>query len=186
MDFLIIPVLAAAESGSGPVSELAGRFHIEWPILIAQAINFLIVAYVLWRFAIRPVTRTLDERNKKIADGLQYAEEMKQQLAEAERKHAETLRQAQQEAQQLIEEARTQAREFEEKQRQEATARAEAIIQKAYDANQAERKKMLEEVRGEVSRLVVQTASRVLGKDLSEEERGRFNQSATREISSLN
>ena len=45
--------------------------------LIAQMVNFIIVAVVLYKFAVKPIAATLDERQQKISEGLQYAEEMK-------------------------------------------------------------------------------------------------------------
>ena len=56
-------------------------------------LNFGIVATALYVLAIKPVAKTLDER-QQIADGLQYAEEMKTQLAEAERERAEKIKEA--------------------------------------------------------------------------------------------
>ena len=49
---------------------------------------------LFYKFAVKPITATLDERQQKIADGLQYAEEMKVQLAAAERERAEKIKEA--------------------------------------------------------------------------------------------
>ena len=57
----------------GVISELAGNFGISCWTLIAQMVNFCIVALVLYKFAVKPIAATLDERQQKIADGLQYA-----------------------------------------------------------------------------------------------------------------
>ena len=55
--------------GGGVISELAGNFGISWPTLVAQMVNFCIVALVLYKFAVKPIAATLDERQQKIADG---------------------------------------------------------------------------------------------------------------------
>lgn len=173
--------LAAANPAGG---EFANGFGFNTNIILAQVINFLIVAFLLYQFAIKPIGKTLDERQKKIADGLQYAEEMKVQLAEAERERAEKIRQAAEDAQKILMEAREQSKEMIEKKTQEAAAQAEAMMRKASEATEMDRQKMLSEVRQEVARLVVVTSSKVLSRDLSDTEKQTFSESATKELAS--
>jgi F-type H+-transporting ATPase subunit b len=147
-------------------------------------VNFCIVAIVLYKFAVKPIVATLDERQQKIADGLQYAEEMKAQLAAAERERAEKIKEAAVDAQRILNESREQSKEMIEQKTQEAAAQAEAIIRKASEATEQERKKMLTEVRQEVARLVVATSSKVLSRDLSDTEKSTFSESAAKELAS--
>jgi len=169
---------------SGMISELAGQFGVTWSTLFAQMVNFCLVAFVLYKLAVKPIVATLDERQQKIADGLQYAEEMKTQLSEAERERAEKIKQAAIDAQKILTEAREQSKEMIEHKTQEAAAQAEAIIRKASEATQLERQKMLSDVRQEVARLVVATSSKVLSRDLSDVEKQTFSDSAAKELAS--
>jgi F-type H+-transporting ATPase subunit b len=171
---------------AGKLDQLAGKFGVTWPTLIAQMVNFCLVAFVLYKFAVKPISATLDDRQQKIADGLQYAEEMKTQLAEAERERAEKVKQAAIDAQKLLAEAREQSKEMIEVKTQEAAAQAEAIIRKAGEATELERQKMLSDVRQEVARLVVATSSKVLSRDLSDAEKNTFSESAAKELASSN
>ncbi|MCC5805271.1 MAG: F0F1 ATP synthase subunit B [Opitutales bacterium] len=178
-----------AEASAGPVdkiAEVAGRFGVEWPILFAQVVNFAIVAYLLYRFAFKPVVATLDERQRKISDGLQFAEEAKTRLAESEKRQAQILQEAQAEAQRIHKEARNNAAAFEERMRNDTARQIEEMRRRADEANEMERKRILAEVRGEIARLVVLTTGKVLRKDLSEEEKKSLNTSASREIAALN
>ncbi len=168
------------------VSELANRFGVEWPILIAQMVNFVVVAYLLYRFAFKPVIVTMDERQRKIADGLQFAEEAKTRLTETEKRQAQLLQEAQAESQNILKAARDSAAAFEERARAETARQVEEIRRRADEANELERKRILAEVRGEVARLVVLTTGKVLRKDLSSEDQQRINASASEEIASLN
>ncbi len=176
--------VAGEHAEQGVISELAGNFGITWPTLIAQMVNFIIVAFVLYKFAVKPIAATLDERQQKIADGLQYAEEMKTQLAEAERERAEKIKEAAAQAQRILTESREQSKEMIEQKTQEAAAQAEAIIRKASEATELERQKMLSDVRQEVARLVVATSSKVLARDLSDTEKQTFSDSAAKELAS--
>ena len=104
----------------GRIEVVAKKFGVTWPTLIAQMVNFLLVTFVLYKFAIKPILATYDERQKKIADGLQYAEEMKAQLLEAEKERLEKIKEAVAEAQKILGDARDQSKAMLEQKIQEA------------------------------------------------------------------
>ena len=168
----------------GRIEVVAKKFGVTWPTLIAQMVNFLLVTFVLYKFAIKPILATYDERQKKIADGLQYAEEMKAQLLDAEKERVEKIKEAVAEAQKILSEARDQSKAMLEQKIQEASAQAESLIRKAGEATELERQKMLAEVKSEVARLVVETTARVLDKELSSEDKERYSNSAAENLSS--
>lgn len=182
-DFLSL--LAAAETAAADTG-LIERFGINENLIIAQAINFIVVAFLLWRFAFKPVMATLDERQRKISEGLQFAEESKKQLAETEKRQAEVLRDANAKAQDILQEARDNAARFEEKMKQDTASQIEEMRKRADEANEREREKMLAEVREEIARLVVLTSGKVLQRELNDSERSRLDKMAAEEISQLN
>lgn len=182
-DFLSL--LAAAETAAADTG-LIDRFGIKLDLIIAQAINFIVVAFLLWRFAFKPVMATLDERQRKISEGLQFAEESKKQLEETEKRQAEVLRDANAKAQDILQEARDNAARFEEKMKQDTASQIEEMRKRADEANEREREKMLAEVREEIARLVVLTSGKVLQRDLNDNERSRLDKMAAEEISQLN
>ena len=163
-----------------------GGFGLDGRLILAQAINFVVVAFLLWRFAFKPVMATLDERQSKIAEGLQFAEEAKTQLAETEKRQAEVLREANAKAQEILHEARDSARELDEKLKAETSSQIEDMRKRADEANELERQKMLTEVRQEIARLVVMTSGKVLKRELADEEKVRLDKAAAEEISQLN
>ncbi|CAA6676413.1 MULTISPECIES: F0F1 ATP synthase subunit B [unclassified Lentimonas] len=171
-----------AHADESKLTMITEKFGVDWPTLIAQMINFILVAFILYKFAVKPIAATLDERQQKIADGLQYAEEMKTQLAAAERERAEKIKAAAVDAQKILTESREQSKEMIEQKTQEAAAQAEAIIRKASEATELERQKMLSDVRQEVARLVVATSAKVLSRDLSDTEKNTFSESAATEL----
>jgi len=180
-------VEAAAQNGGAAsgISKILHDFGISWPFFLAQVANFCLVAVILWKFAFKPVLATLDERQKKIADGLRYTEEMKAKLEAVQQESAASARKAQAEATRIIDEARKSAKEFLEKQSQETTAKAGEILTKAEQLIELEKRKMLAEARTEIARLVVETTQRVLSKELSDAERSRYNESAARELTNI-
>lgn len=181
-DSLFILAASATEPSS---AGLVGQFGIDAKFLVAQILNFCLVAFLLYRFAFKPVLRTIEERQAKIADGLQYAEEMKSKLAEAARKETETLKKAHRESQRIVEETRANSKAILEKHSQEAVARADKILKKAEHAIDLERNKMLSEAQEEIVGLVVQTSEKVLRRELSENDRSSYGRSAVRELAEV-
>lgn len=179
----MISMLAAAD-GSNMIQELANKFHIEGSLLLAQGINFIIVALALWFFALRPLLATVEERNRKIREGLQYAEEMKERLADAERQSEQKLREASEEAGKIVAKANDNAKNFAATQQQAAIAKAEQIVDNAHKAMELEHKQLLEQVRVEAADLVVATTSKVLAKELDAGEKTRLSDAAAKELAS--
>ena len=175
---------AHAEAATG-ISKIIQDFGISWPFFLAQVVNFSVVAFILWKFAFKPVLATLDERQKKIADGLKYAEEMKAKLDATQQESAVILKKASADATRLIDEARKTAKDFLDKQMLEATAKAADVNVKAQQAIALEHKKMLADARSEIACLVVVTTERVLAKKLSDADRAAYNDTAARELSSV-
>jgi len=164
------------------ITKIFQDFGISWPFFLAQVVNFSLVAFILWKFAFKPVLATLDERQKKIADGLKYTEEMKAKLDATQVETAAILKKASVEASRIIEEARKSAKDFLDRQTQEATAKANDVLVKAQQAVELEHKKMLADARTEIARLVVVTTERVLAKKLSDADRASYNDAASREL----
>jgi F-type H+-transporting ATPase subunit b len=169
----------AAESG------LAEKFGLEWKYIAIQAFSFLVVLVVLYKFGIKPTIATMEERNAKIASGLQHAEEMQAKLAAAQQESAAIVKKSQAEATRIIEDARKSAKDFADKQQAEATARAAETITKAQQAIELEHKKMLADARTEIARLVVTTTERVLAKKLTDADRSAYNDAASRELTNV-
>lgn len=185
---LVLFAAVAAEHAAaapGGIARIVSDFGLNVPAFLAQVLNFSIVAFLLWRFAFKPVVATIDERQKKIADGLRHADEMKAKLADAERQHAETLKRAALEAQRIVEDARGSAKELLDRETRQTAERTQQMIAKAEETIELERRKMLNDARDEIARLVALTASRVLSRELGSDERRRYAESAARELSSV-
>jgi F-type H+-transporting ATPase subunit b len=166
---------------SSTVQEIQTKFGLNWPLFVAQAINFTLVAWVIWKFAFKGILGKMEIREKEISDSLVNAEKIKLQLEETERKQEQTLKEASVEAQKTVAQARDQAKAHLESQREEAEKQATDIVTKARDAMKLEKQRVLGEAREEIASLVVMATSRVLGRELSSDERDRFSDSAARE-----
>ena len=178
--------MIALASLSDVTTGIVEKFGVDTPLLIAQAINFVIVAFVIWQFALKKILLTIDEREKKIADSLKNAEKIKLELEATEKQQNETLQEASLEAKKTVATAQEQAKSFIEAQKEEARKQAEEIVEKARSAMELERQRVLNDAREEIASLVILTTSKVLQRELGDEEKSRFSESAAKEISLSN
>ena len=186
------PAAAKAAAGAAPVApatnpadtiiQLFGSFGVDGPHLLIQLINFSILAFILYRFAIKPALGQMEERNRLIEKGLADAQAATQRLAEAQKASDAKLNAASDEAAKMLADARNAAKAAVDAAKAEATAAQTEVIAKAKAAIEADRVKMMNEVRGEVSRLVVETAAKVLEQNLDDATRGRLNEAAVKQL----
>ena len=140
------------------------------------------MAFLLQRYAYKPILTMLEERKKRIKESLDNAEKIKQELANTQARTHEIMVRAGQEATKMIEEARAAAAKVQEQETQKAIAAAQSILDKARQAALAEHARMLAELRREVGRLVVDTAAKVTGKVLTLDDQKRLAEETSREL----
>src|SRR5438034_6638473 len=155
---------------------------IYWPKLIAQMVNFAIVLFILWKFAYRPVLKILEERRQKVAEAMINAEKAREELKLTEAQRQQVLAETNAQANKLIEEARAAAAKVREQETQKAIREAEQIVAKAREAAALERTRMLADVKRELGRLVIATATKVTGKVLTPEDQRRLGEETTRAL----
>ena len=135
--------------------------------LVAQLVVFFILAWVTMKFVWPPIVKALDERAKKIADGLAAADKAKSDLAHAEKKVVEELRKARESATDVRAAAEKQSAVFLD----EARAEAARIIAQAREAAEAEAgvaaQRAKEALRDQVAQLAVAGAEKILRKEIN-------------------
>jgi F-type H+-transporting ATPase subunit b len=135
--------------------------------LVAQLVVFFILAWVTMKFVWPPIVKALDERAKKVADGLAAADKAKADLALAEKKVVEELRKARESATDVRAGAEKQAAQFLD----EARAEAAGIIAKAREQAEGEAASAMqrakEALRDQVAALAVAGAEKILRKEIN-------------------
>lgn len=174
---------AAAPAGEpGVAQQIVETFGWNPTLFFSQVVSFSLVAFLLHRFAYKPILTVLEERRQKIAEGLANAEKIKQELANAQVKAQDILSQASAQANKAIEDARAAAAKVQEQETQKAIAAANDIIAKAKQASEAELVRMKAELRKEVGRLVVATSAKVTGGILTAEQQGRLAEETNKQL----
>ncbi len=177
-DLLAATTPAVEGEGGGVAGEILRTFHVDKAFFFSQVASFLIVAFLLKKFAFGPIQAMLEQRRSRIAEGEANLVRIQKQLADSEATTAAAIAKANEEAARMINEAKTSAAVLSEQKAQEAIVSAQQILAKAETAAKAERAMISAELKKEFGRLVTATTSQVTGKILTSDDQARINQEA--------
>jgi F-type H+-transporting ATPase subunit b len=181
----MLSVLFLAQADTGileSAKQTADTFGWNWQLFLSQVVSFCIVAFLLRRFAYKPILAVLEERRRRIEEGLINADKIKKELADAEKRYQQILAKANADAQKMIDEARESSAHLAERKEQEAIAAAEQIVAKAREASALEHERTMAALKRELGRLVVDTTAKVTGKVLTSDDQRRLQEEAGREL----
>jgi len=146
--------------------ELLTKLGIDWRLLIAQLVNFLILVFILYKFLYKPVLKMLDGRKEKIEKGLRDAEQLGVELEKTKALQAEEIKKAKQEAREIIEEAERRAEVAGAETKLKTKTEVEKLISAAKTQIVEEKDKMMGEVKKEAATFVIAIAEKVIGKTI--------------------
>jgi F-type H+-transporting ATPase subunit b len=152
------------------IMNLLHQFGVNYILLAAQIINFLIVLWILKKFLYKPVLDTLKNRRETIAKGLKDAEDARLMYEKAEEREKEILRKAQAEAKKLLEEAQKQHVEMLQKASEDAKSQADTILKEAREQIAFEAKETEKRLSGHISQLAVQFLQKSLENAFTDKE----------------
>lgn len=134
--------------------------------LIGQMITFSLLVIFTMKYVWPPLIKAMQDRQKRIAEGLASAERgvREQELAEA--RATETLKEAKQQAAEIIAQAHKHANEIIEESKQQARAEGERQLAAAQAEIEQESGRAREQLRSQVANLVVAGAAKVLEKEI--------------------
>lgn len=137
-----------------------------WQILISL-INLLIMFRILKKFLFKPVKKVVDARTEQVKSIYTDAEQSRNDANQMKNEYEQRLASARQEADSMIKTATQTAQKKGDQIVFEAKAQASHVKQKAEEEIAQQKKKMLQDVRGEISELAVDIASKVVEREIS-------------------
>jgi F-type H+-transporting ATPase subunit b len=149
--------------------ELFNALGINGKILLAQFINFAVLVFVLWRFAYKPILKFLEDRRKKIEEGVQNSELAIVKLAEIAEKEKEVIVEAKKEALNLINEAKDNAEKRGQEMIKKAQEEASLVMVKEREKFNQEKTEMFKEMKNSLSDLVVLAVEKVIEEKMDSE-----------------
>lgn len=130
--------------------------------MIGQTIGFFIFIALCVKYVWPPIVQAMQERQKKIADGLAASDRANQDLELAQQRATQELREARDEAATIVEKANKRANQIVEESKTEAREQGERLMAQARDEIEQERQQARDALRAEVASLAIAGAEKIL------------------------
>ncbi len=148
---------------------------IEWPLLISQLINFIILIILMRMFLYKPVLNMLNARKERIAQSMKDAERVSAAAREAEAEKGKVLDQARREAQEIRAQATRDAEKIAQDVRGRAETEATDIRMKAQADAAKQADLALADANKQIADLAIMATEKLLGRELEKKsEQQRF------------
>ena len=143
-------------------------------LIFWEIISFGILLGVLYKFAIPPIVEALDTRERKIRETIEQAERNQSAAEQRLQDYEAKLRGAAQEAEAIIAEAKAKGQRLLEENEQRLRAESDRIKAETTQEIERERRKALQDIRGEAADLALLVAEKVLTRSLSDDDHRRL------------
>ena len=145
-------------------------------------IAFVIFVAICWKYVWPPIIAIMEEREKRIADGLEAAKKADDSLAEAQLAFDQEINKAKVEAAEILEKANSRASQIVSDATVKAEAEAEKILSSASKTIENDVNKAKEELRQKMSELIIDTSEKILGDEISPEKHQELLKKAASEL----
>ncbi|RWU05704.1 MULTISPECIES: F0F1 ATP synthase subunit B [Pedobacter] len=137
-------------------------------LLAWNTISFLVLVFLLGKFAWKPIMKGIHDREKSIDEALNKAELARQEMARLSSQNEELMKQAREERDQILKEAKTLKDSIVNEAKTQAQTEGAKLIEKARIEIENQKKAALAELKGQVSALSLDIAERVLRSQLDD------------------
>ena len=137
--------------------------------LLGQTLAFVIFIAICWRYVWPPIIAIMEEREKRIADGLEAAKKADDSLEEARLAFDQEMNKAKAEAAEILEKANARASQIIGDATEKAGVEAEKILTSASKTIENDVNKAKEELRQKMSALIIETSEKILDDEINTE-----------------
>ncbi|HEX4361269.1 MAG TPA: F0F1 ATP synthase subunit B, partial [Pseudonocardia sp.] len=139
----------------------ADNFLLPNGTIIAELVAFLIILFVLWKYVVPPLSKSLQDRQDMVQKQVEDAEGAARKLKAAEERYDKALAEARTEAAKIRDTARADGERIREELREQATSEVERIRQRGEEQLASQRDQVVRQLRGELGGLAVQLAGQL-------------------------
>ena len=167
------------------MAELLENLEIKWQLLLAQAVNFFILLFLLKKFLYKPMLKFLRERREAIEEGLKKSELAEQKFQEMREFQAKELAKTRQEAQSIIDDAKKRGETAREEILITSRKETEALFKKAEKDMEQMKTQRMQEAEHELARLALGGMEYLVREKISDERRTELQDEAIKHIKKL-
>jgi F-type H+-transporting ATPase subunit b len=142
--------------------------------LVWQCLAFGLLMFLLYKFLFGPVVKMLDERQSRIRDAMDQAEQIKADNAAAAQRAQQIISEAQVQTREMLAQAQQMSQRTIGAAQEEARNQRERMLQEARALIESDTRRAKEELQREVGRLALLAAGRVIGKTLNQTDHERL------------
>ena len=135
--------------------------------LLGQTVAFVIFIAICWKYVWPPIIAIMEEREKRIADGLEAAKKADDSLEEAQLAFDQEMNKAKAEAAEILEKANARASQIVNDATSKAETEAEKILTSDSKTIKNDVNKAKEELRHKMSELIIETSEKILGEEIT-------------------
>ncbi len=135
--------------------------------IVFTLINTLLLAVLYFVFLHKPVCKILDQRAAQVNKDMDDAQKAKEEADKVKAEYEQRLQESKEEASKIVADATRRAQLREEEILKEASDEAAAMKQRAEESIEREKKRAVNEIKGEISEMVVMAASKVAEKEIT-------------------
>ena len=176
MNFLVIAIFAGDSGGKNLLTQVTPGLYI-WTI-----ITFLLLFYVLAKFAWKPLLKMLEERENLIKSSLGDAEKARQELEKINSESEVIISQARSEAQSILSDGKATAEKIKDDTIAKAKDEASKIREDAKHQIQVEKDKAITDIKKEVVDLSISVAEKLINKNISEQDNSSLIEESLKKI----
>jgi len=137
-------------------------------LFVWNLLAFLIVFFILKRFAWKPILSSLKERETGIADSLATAEKVRAEMAQLKNENEELLAKAREERGQMLKEARDMKEKIINEAKEQAKLESAKILSDAQAAIEQQKMAALTEVKNQVGNMIIEVSEKILRRELAD------------------
>ena len=148
--------------------EIFEKLGLDPKLLVAQAVNFILLLVILQKIGYKPILKMLNDRTEKIEKSLKQAKKIEEELKNTEETKIVEIKKAKLESQEIIKEANELAEKKSLEMIERTKAKTQDIVISAKQEIQTEKESSIEEAKREITGISIQIAKKIIGSNFDE------------------
>lgn len=162
--------------------ETLGKIGFDYKLAIANAVNFVVIFFLLKRYFFGPIGKAIETRRLKNEESIAFEERAKILLEEATKKEENILTEAHHKAKKIMDKAETKGKEILEHFQKEGVIEKERILNDGIEQIRIKEKEARNMIQEEASQLIVLSAEKLINVDLDDKTKALYIESISKEL----
>lgn len=158
--------------------EILESLGIDWKMLLAQAVNFGILVFVLAKFVLKPLMKSVDQRQAEIKESERNAEKISQQLEEARIAQDSILKEARNKSETILKDAEKSAAALRKGIVEDAKTEAARVVAAGEKKLEEDKRKFFTSMKNDLAEIVALSVEKTVGRYVTPEMEAKLSKEA--------